>query len=204
MSLAPLMSVALAAALAGEMTAQAPLAARGFTYRLTADSRLEVHVGKAGLLAGAGHEHLVRARTFSGSITYEPDHPTDASVTVSVSTEGLYVVPASDSADIPRITATMRDRVLRVRDNPEIKFVSKAVVGTTRGVHVEGALTILGHTRPVAFDAELRFSGDTLEGTASFSVRQTDFGIRPYSTALGLVKVADQVNLEIRLKATRQ
>ena len=199
----PRLPFILVATLAGQAAAQRPPASDGETYRLAADSRLEIHVARAGLLAAAGHEHLIRARVFEGSITYRPDDPTHAAVTVAVATRDLYVVPAADSADIPKITATMRNVVLKVDANPVIRFVSSAVVPADRGVHVEGTLTMMGLARPVGFDAELQLSGDTLTGTATFSVRQSDFGIHPYSTALGLVRVADLVRFEIRLRGTR-
>lgn len=204
MRLAPAAALLLCAAPPSGLAAQASPAALGVTYRLAAESRLEVRVGRAGLLAAAGHEHLIRAGRFEGSITFRPDEPARDSVAVTVETEALYVVPEADSADIPRITATMRDQVLQVRAHPTIAFASTSVAATERGVHVEGTLTMLGRSRPVAFDAELRLVGDTLVGTASFAVRQSAFGIRPVSKALGLVRVADEVRFELHLVGVRQ
>jgi polyisoprenoid-binding protein YceI len=197
-------AAALLAAGACGASAQSLASAHGDTLRLAADSRLDVRVAKAGVLAVAGHEHVVRARDFSGFVVYRPDEPDSSSVLISVATDGLYVVPAADSADIPKITAAMRRQVLRTESYPEIRFVSSSVVPIPAGVHVEGTLTMVGRARPVAFDAALRVGTDTLEGTATFSVRQTDFGIRPYRTALGLVRVADEVRFEIRLRAVRR
>jgi hypothetical protein len=41
-----------------------------------------------------------------------------------------------------------------------------------------------------------RVTADTLMASGSFTVRQTDFGIQPYSTGFGTVKVADPVRFE--------
>jgi polyisoprenoid-binding protein YceI len=176
----------------------------GGEYRLAPDSRLEVLVGRAGPLAALGHPHVIRARRFEGSITYRPEDAARDSIAVTVVAGELYVVPAADSADIPKITATMRNTVLRVDSFPRITFASSAVIPTARGIHVEGTLTLVGRSRPVAFDAELTMSGDTLVGTAAFAVRQTEFGIRPYRKALGLVRVADEVRFVLVLRATRE
>jgi polyisoprenoid-binding protein YceI len=176
----------------------------GGEYRLAPDSRLEVLVGRAGPLAALGHRHVIRARRFAGSITYQPDDPVHDRVAVTVATDGLYVVPAADSADIPKITATMRNEVLRVDSFPRITFASSAVIPTPRGIHVEGTLTLVGRSRQVAFDAELYMEGDTLVAAATFAVRQTDFGIRPVRKALGFVRVADELRFQIVLRATRE
>ena len=173
-------------------------------YRVGPGSRLDVHVAASGLLAAAGHGHLIRARTFTGTISYSPADLTHASVAVTVATHGLFVVPERDSSDIPKITATMRNQVLKVAENPEIRFVSTAVSAAADGVHVEGGLTMMGQTRPVTFTTVLHVAGDTIEGTATFSVRQTDFGIHPYSKAFGLVRVADVMRFEIRLRGVRE
>ena len=57
---------------------------------------------------------------------------------------------------------------------------------------VEGALTIRGETEPVAIDAEL--TDDRVRGSAT--VVQAGRGIKPYSTFLGALKLADEAGVE--------
>jgi hypothetical protein len=54
-----------------------------------------------------------------------------------------------------------------------------------------GELTLNGRTRPVAY------SFDGAEGRAE--VKQTDFGIKPYSALFGTLKVADVVEVKARI-----
>ena len=180
-------------------------------YALDPASVLLVHAGKSGLLSGLGHEHQVRAHAFSGTVVYFPRDVGRSRVTVTVLTDSLRVVPEADSADIPKITETMRTKTLRVDSFPEIAFVSgevtpidggageAAAAAGQRAVRVGGDLTMVGRTRPVSVDLTLEVAGDTLRAEGSFVVKQTDFGIKPYTTALGLVKVKDQVRFELRV-----
>jgi polyisoprenoid-binding protein YceI len=186
-------------------------------YLLGPASVLEVHAGKSGLLAGLGHEHVVRAAGFNGRIVYYPSDVARSHVSITVLSDSLFVVPAGDSADIPKITATMRQKTLRVDSFPEIAFVSREVAiadtaagaggldasGETRWkIRVAGDLTMAGHTRPVSVLLDLTLSADTLDADGSFTVKQTDFGIHPYGKALGLVKVKNEVRLELHVVAT--
>jgi len=215
--------------LSAQDPAEGTAAARDSTvYALDPASVLLVHAGKSGLLKGLGHEHQVRAHAFSGTVVYFPEDVGRSRVLVTVLTDGLRVVPEADSADIPEITRTMRERTLRVERFPEIQFASRLIEGiegiegaegaegaegtegtegtsvgaSTQRVRVAGELTMVGVTRPVSLDLTLEISADTLRAEGSFVVKQTDFEIKPYSKALGLVKVKDEVRFELRVVAT--
>lgn len=171
-------------------------------FRLSPGSVLEVHAGKSGLLSGLGHEHRIRAHAFSGTVVYFPGDVSRSRVTVTVLTDSLRVVPEADSADIPEITRTMREKTLSVDSFPDIRFASGSVVPRAALLHVTGDLTMVGRTRPVSVDMTLEVEGDTLRAEGGFAVKQTDFGIKPFSKALGMVKVKNEVRFELRVVAT--
>lgn len=197
----------LATAFPGPAWAQAagppaPTPLDSVVYAVEPSSVLQVHAGKSGLLSGLGHEHRVRAHAFSGTVVYFPDEVARSRVSITVLADSLRVVPEADSADIPKITGTMRAKTLRVDSFPEIAFVSREVTLLEGGrVRVTGELTMVGRTRPVSVDLVLEVSADTLRAAGVFVVKQTDFGIKPYKTALGLVKVKDEVRFELRVVA---
>ncbi|HEV2750319.1 MAG TPA: YceI family protein [Gemmatimonadales bacterium] len=173
-------------------------------YVLSQDSRLEVKTGKAGLFGFAGHSHLVRARAFSGRVVYYPSAPADSRVEVSVGTDSLEVLTPPDTAEIRKVTEAMRGEVLHVDQYPLITFVSTAVAPTPEGFHVEGQLTIAGQTRDVGAELTVAVGRDTLRANGSFSVKQTDFGIRPYRGGpANTVRVADRVTLTIEVVGIR-
>ena len=167
-------------------------------YVLSPATRLEVKTGKAGLLGFAGHEHVVRARAFSGRVVYYPSAPVDTRVEISVPTADLEVLTPPDTAEIRKVTEAMRADVLHVEQYPLITFISTAVTPTADGFRVEGQLTMAGQTRGVSAELAVLVGPDTLRATGRFSVKQTDFGIKPFRGGpANTVRVADRVQLSV-------
>jgi len=173
-------------------------------YILTPASRFEVKTGKAGLLGFAGHGHLVRARASSGQIVYYPNSPADSRVEVVVPVDSLEVLTPPDTAEIRKVTETMRREVLHPDQYPVISFVSTTGTSAGDGLQVRGRLTIAGQTRDVAVVMRLEAAGDTLRATGRFSVKQSEFGITPYRGGpAGTVRVADRVEFTVAAVAIR-
>jgi polyisoprenoid-binding protein YceI len=173
-------------------------------YRLDPSSRLEVKTGKAGLFGFAGHSHVIRARAFTGDVVYYPKTPASSHLQITVQTDSLEVLTPPDTAEIRKVTATMRSEVLHTDRYPEIRLVSKEVTPTGNGFHLVGALTLAGQTHDVPVDLVVKAGADTLRAGGTFSIKQTDFGIKPYSGGpAGSVKVADKVTFTIDAVAVR-
>lgn len=173
-------------------------------YRLAPSSRLEVKTGKAGLFGFAGHTHVIRANGFEGQVVYYPRDPSKSHLEITVGTDSLEVLTPPDTAEIRKVTETMRTEVLHTAEYHEIRLVTRRVVPTANGFHVLGALTLVGQTREVPIDVTARLGLDTLEAASTFSVKQTEFGIKPFSGGPGgTVKVADRVTFDIRVVAVR-
>ena len=168
------------------------------------DSRFEVTTTKAGLFGFAGHEHLVRARAFKGFVVYFPADPASSHLELTIPAESLEVLTPPDTAEIRQVTETMRTEVLHVADYPEIRFTATGGPSTGKGMRLQGELTLLGQTRPVKMDAVIQIGADTIRASGNFSVKQTDFGIKPYSGGpAGTVKVGDRVRFEFAAIAVR-
>ena len=173
-------------------------------YVISPASRLEVRTGKAGLLGFAGHKHVIRARLFSGRVTYYPSAPTESRVEIAIVTDSLAVLTPPDTTEIRRVTAAMRTEVLDVQRFPEIRFVSRSVTPVEHAFRIVGALTLVGRTRDVPVDVKVAIAADTLRATAVFGVKQSDFGITPYRGGPGgTVRVADRVTFDIDVVAIR-
>jgi polyisoprenoid-binding protein YceI len=102
----------------------------------------------------------------------------------------------------------IRENGPRFNDYPEATFVATAVEGAPAsyadGQEVSfklvGDLTVRDITRPVTFDVNAQLAGDTLSGTATASVKLSDFGIEPPSFANTLT-VADDFRIEVQFVA---
>ncbi len=197
------MSLARGARLGGAAISLLALSARAqggapdsVVYVLAATSRFEVKTGKAGLLGFAGHEHLIRARAFSGRVVYRPGMPPDSRVEIVVRADSLEVLTPPDSAEIRKVTQAMRTEVLHADQYPTIQFIATGVTATAGGFRVQGRLTLVAATQDVTADVQVEVGSDTLRTSGGFSVKQTDFGIRPYRGGPGgTVRVADRVTV---------
>ena len=173
-------------------------------YRLAPSSRLEVKTGKAGLFGFAGHSHVIRARAFSGTVVYYPHVAARSHLQITVLTDSLEVLTPPDTAEIRKVTEAMRTDILHVDQYHEIRLVTKEVTPTAHGFHLIGALTLVGQTRNVPIDVSVEAGVDTLRAEATFAIKQTDFGIKPFSGGpAGTVKVADRVTFTIEAVAVR-
>jgi polyisoprenoid-binding protein YceI len=173
-------------------------------YRLAPGSRLQVKTGKAGLFGFAGHSHIIQANGARGEVVYYPKAPSNSRLKFTVLTDSLEVLTPPDTAEIRKVTAAMRTEVLHTAEHPEMTMVSRKVTPTQDGFHLVAALTMAGQTRDVPIDVVVRLGPDSLRASTTFSVKQTDFGIKPFRGGPGgTVKVADQVTFDIRAIAMR-
>jgi polyisoprenoid-binding protein YceI len=167
-------------------------------YVLAPGSRFEVTAHKSGVFSFAGHEHLVRARSFFGRIVYFPSAPERSRLEIVVPTDSLEVLTPPDTEEIRKVTAAMRSDVLDVAHYPEIRFESTALARSADGFRVTGRLTMVGKSQEVTVDVQTTVGPDTLRAAGGFEVKQTAFGIRPYHGGPGgLVRVADQVTFHL-------
>jgi polyisoprenoid-binding protein YceI len=168
-------------------------------------TRFEVRTGKAGLFGFAGHEHVIAARAFSGRVVVYPDRPAASRVAVTIPTDSLAVLTPPDTAEIRKVTQSMREDVLDVHAYPEIALVSQTVAWVGDTVRMNAALTLKGQTRVIPLVVHLLIAGDTLRASTTFAIKQTDFGIRPYRGGPGgTVRVADRVTFTIAAVAVRR
>ncbi len=199
-----LLTLVTLSVLPGLGAAQA-IAQDSVVYELAPSSRFVVRTAKAGLFGFAGHEHLIQARQFSGRIVYYPQQPQASHLAVSIATVGLEVLTPPDTAEIRKVTAAMRADVLDVPQYPEITLTSQAVELAGDTLRIQAALTMKGQTRTVPLTVRVRIEPDTLRATATFTVRQSDYGIRPYRGGPGgTVRVADAVTFDIDAVALRR
>jgi hypothetical protein len=156
------------------------------------DGTLSVRTGRTGTVAKAGHDLLLHVAEWRGTLAVgeEPGLTLDADATSLKVREGTGGMMALDDGDLANIEQTIDDEVLKRQD---ISFRSTRVEETGDGLSVTGDLTLRGTTRPIAFDLELR--DGRVHGTAV--VKQTEWGMKPYTALFGALKVADEVRVEI-------
>jgi polyisoprenoid-binding protein YceI len=169
------------------------------TYRLGQGSgTLSVRTGRTGAAAKAGHNLLIHVTAWNATIVVADD-PAGTSVELEADGASLRVVEgkggmqALGDDDRASIVQSIDEDVLK-RQGISFRSTSARTNDDGRGLHVEGDLTIVGTTRPVAFAIELDDNGTLVGGCV---LKQSDWGIKPYSTLFGALKVVDEVEVSI-------
>ena len=176
----------------------------------TPASLLTVNVVPAGLLSSALHPHHFQPASWSGEILRGPD-PRTVRVDVRIAADSLHDrQPKLSANDIAKIERRVRSpEILDAARYPKIAFEASEFQaaelpsgdsGGFRGT-LEGILTLHGKSLPLKVGIQGRLIDGTMEASGTLSFKQSDFGIEPYSTALGTVAVRDEVTIDFSLVA---
>jgi polyisoprenoid-binding protein YceI len=157
---------------------------------------LSVKTGRSGAAAKAGHDLLIDVTAWQATLEVGED-PAETSIVLDADATSLRVregtggIQALGDDDKASIQQTIDDDVLKQQ---AIEFRSTAVQAAADGsrLSVQGELTLVGTSAPIAFDLAVGENGE-LSGSAV--VKQSDWGIKPYSALFGALKVADEVEV---------
>ena len=193
------------------MTTEAAAQQEFVQYRLVADeSTFTVQAFAEGLFSAFGHDPVIAIRNFSGALKFIPGTFESASLRISIDANSLAVTGEAKEKDRSDIERTMRDEVLEVQKYPEIVFTSTSI-STSRlsegryRARIIGDLTLHGATQKnVWISAETSVSGDSLRAKGDFSLKQTDFGIKPFSAVGGTIKLKNDLKFVFDIVARKE
>jgi polyisoprenoid-binding protein YceI len=168
------------------------------TYAVGPESgTLSVRTGKGGAAARAGHNLLIEVGRWGATVQLAAD-PSQSLLELTADSRSLRVLDGTGGMttlgddDKSGITQTIDEEVLK---GTAIVFRSTSVQSSGEGhLRVQGDLELAGGVNPVTFELELGDDG-RVRGTAT--VKQTAWGVKPYSALFGTLKVADEVEVEI-------
>ncbi len=158
------------------------------------NAMLTVRTKKGGAAAKAAHDLVIEVSSWEGTLELAPQPrislTADArSLRVREGIGGMMVLGDDDKAGIEQ---TIDEEVLK---GSAIAFESSDVNVSSDGrrLNVRGELELAGARHPIAF--ELGIDDGRLAGTAT--VKQSDWGMKPYSALFGTLKVLDEVQVEV-------
>jgi polyisoprenoid-binding protein YceI len=174
------------------------MAIQAGTHKIGPDNgTLAVKTGRSGAAAKAGHDLTIHINAWEATLTIGED-PTQSTLSLDADAESLRVVDGTGGIqalgddDKKNIKETIDKDVLKKED---IQFRSTSVEAGDNGkLTVHGDLTLRGKTQPITFDLAVGDSGNV---SGSAVVKQTNFGMKPYSALFGALKVADEVTVVI-------
>lgn len=163
------------------------------------DGELHIRTDVTGRAARMGHRLTLSVGSWSATIGWAQDRPTavrftaeTASLAVERGEGGLTPLSGPERA----LARSNAQKTLSAERFPTVTFTADEVTPVDGGYRLTGDLQIHGHRRAHSLDVGVRDTGTTWTLSGRTAVRQTDFGVTPYSMFMGSMKVADAVTVE--------
>ncbi len=169
------------------------------TWTLDAsDGELQLRTGVTGRAARMGHRLTIAMTRWHATVRWAGGEP--AGMEFEVEADSFEVLRGEGGVkglSGPE-KALVRSNALKSLDAgrfPAIRFTAHAIDKTGEGYRLTGKLEIRGKTRDHVIDLRAEELGDSWRMSTESTVRQSDYGIKPFSLLMGSVQVADDVEV---------
>ena len=162
------------------------------------DGQLLVETDVTGKAARMGHRLTIAMTTWRAEVRWSDGEPTEADLTVEVDSlevlrgEGGLTALSQPQKTLARSNAV---KLLDADRFPQICFQASDVEKSGDGYRLLGTLDIHGVTGECAIDLHVEDLGRAWRMSCRADVRQSEFGIKPYSMLMGSMKVVDTVTV---------
>jgi polyisoprenoid-binding protein YceI len=191
-----------------------PAAARVFDVD-PVRSVVTIRVYRAGPMAKLGHNHVITSGDERG-VVWQGLDPSGSGFELHIPVKALVVDDSAARAgagpdfagDVPESARQgtyqnlMRPEVLDAAQYPEIVVRSTGISGSWQRPVAHAQAMLKGQVRTIDVPLELDQAGTMLMVRGEFRIRQTAFGMTPFSVAGGAIQVADEVDLSFVIVAT--
>lgn len=167
------------------------------------NSALQIRTAVAGAAAKMGHRLTLSITSWQAAVAWDGGEPSTLDLVADLSSLEVLsgeggITPLSGPEK-----ATIRGNALKtleVKRFPMIKCHASDISKTSDGYRLDAELTIHGTTKRLELELRVTELGDTWHLSADADVRQSDFGVKPYSMMMGALKVADTVTVSFDAK----
>jgi polyisoprenoid-binding protein YceI len=180
-------------------------------------SQLAIYVFRGGRFSKLGHNHVMTSRDLTGRAWVHPDFARsgfelsfpvaqlvvdDAEARRAAGSDFPPDIPQSDREGTRR--NMLKPEVLDGEHYPEVKLRSAKVGGTLEAPQVTAQITIKETSRHVEVPVKIELAGAQLTATGEFDILQTQFGMKPFSVALGALEVQDKLHIKFKVVAEKK
>jgi polyisoprenoid-binding protein YceI len=193
-------------------TALSSATQKGFaTVRYVLDpsvSRFTVQAFATGILSAFGHNPTIAIRDYDGEVQFAPDTYEDASLQLTAKTTTFEVLDEMKRSDREKLEQEMFSTVLDAARFPTVLYQSRQILVQKEGgnlkVSVTGDLTLHGVTQQHSFEARAVNMDSTLRIFGDFTLHQSDYGMKQFSVAGGVLRLKDELKFKFELIARRK
>lgn len=179
-----------------------------------AESQLRIRVWRSGPLAELGHNHVIVTSDIEGRIWLH-DRLADSGFELKVPIASLAVDRPQDRAEEGKdFEGELSDgarqgtrrhmlgkKALDAAQYPQISLRSIAVAGPPWYPRITVRISLHGVSRDYVVPTAIVRQSDRLIATGGLRIRQSDFGITPYSVLVGGLRVADTIAVSFHFVA---
>jgi polyisoprenoid-binding protein YceI len=160
------------------------------------NASLRIETKRRGAAAKAGHDLVIEVGSWHGTLEVgeDPDRSSlvlsaeSGSMEVIEGTGGIMPLTGEDKVEIKK---TLETEVLQP-GRVEFKSTEVTSVDDGRRLRVTGELSMNGTVHPVGVELELAPDGAL---SARALLKQSDWGIKPYSGLFGTLKLRDEIEV---------
>jgi len=185
-------------------------------YRIDSDhSRADIVVRRGGKLARFGHDHVISATRMEGYVLVAASQSGHSHADIRLALDSLTVDDPAvrnqfaldthpSPQDIEKTSENMREKVLQTEIWPQVHMRVDVTGGTKDISTAQLTLNLHGQERslPITFKLEGMETAQ-LQVSGTFSIRQSEFGMEPFSILGGGLQVLDPVDVTFHLLANQ-
>lgn len=164
-------------------------------------------VRRGGMFAKLGHDHVVASRNIEGQAV-APANGQPGSTSFRFRLDQLTVDESALRAETGLASVTTADAIAGTRSNMLTKVLDaekypyvEVTAVTTPQSPLQADIKLHGVTRRYAIPAVLTARADGISASGSFTLKQSDFGIKPFSVMGGALAVQDELELRFNISA---
>lgn len=143
-----------------------------------------------------GHRLTIAMQRWQAEVRWSDAEPVGAEVSIDVDSFEVLCGEGGVKALSGPERALVKSNALKslgVKRYPQIRFTVETIDPTEDGYRLTGTLQIRGTSRQHAIDLRTEDLGDSWRMSTESTVRQSDYGVKPYSMLLGSMQVTDEV-----------
>lgn len=170
---------------------------------------MTVRAFASGLLAAFGHNPVIAVRDFSGEAQLEEGALDRATLRFTVGAASLRIENDISDKDRREMQRVMNTEVIEAQKFPEITYECSSVSVNNSGdgkfmVVLNGQLSLHGVRRPEPIRASVLVLGNMLRASGEFTLRQSDYQIKPATAVAGGLKLKDELTVIFDVVSRKQ
>jgi polyisoprenoid-binding protein YceI len=192
--------------------------AEGRVYSVDAPaSEVFWRISKAGVMARFGHNHVISAEQFDGSVVVDPNDATRSRFELTIPVAALVIdapelrarfgeafasVPSEADKEGTR-NNMLGDGVLKAAMFPVVRVRGGELAGAGDAQTLAIQIEILGDSFEFRVPGKVMFGDGTLEASGDFALDHADLGMTPFSALGGALQVGERIEFTYRIRAVQ-